>query len=414
MIATLSSLAALFITVLLMLLANSLLGSLLGIKLAAANEPLLTGLVMSGYYAGLVTGAMLCINIIRSVGHIRAFAAFCAANIATTLLLSLGDNVWLWVLLRFITGLSMMGSYMVVESWLNERAAPEMRGRVFSIYMVVSYAAIGSGQLLLSFSQQNGGTLFTLGAMLFALCLIPVALTRAVVPQPLEKVHFGLRHLFDLAPHAIYGCLAAGLITGAFYALGPVYALGISGDVGMVGIFMALTIFGGLSLQWPLGLLSDRVKRRLLLLALGFGLAVASLAMLLLDAMPLARMAAAALWGGLAFTLYPVAVAYANDRISAEELVPASGVLLMTYSGGAAIGPILAGLAMRTTGDNGLYLFAAIIALVLALLVARRRGAERVTVDEQGDYVAMPRTSTVITQLDPRTEEDAEESEAVS
>lgn len=405
MLATLVSLTALLTAVLLMLTGNGLLGSLLGLKLAQAGAgPLASALVMSAYYAGLVTGALLCIRIIRRVGHIRAFASFCAINIATTLLLSLTGLPAAWVLLRFITGLSMMGAYMVIESWLNERAEAPMRGRIFSIYMVVSYTGLGGGQFLLGFSD-GSATLFTLAALLFALCLLPIALTRAVVPRPMEKVNFNIRHLFQLAPHAIFGCLAAGLINGAFYALGPVYAFGQVGDASLVGLFMGLTIFGGLALQWPLGLLSDRFQRRIIIQLLGMTLAVVSLLLLASGNTLWLELALATLWGGLAFTIYPVAVAYANDRILPEELVPAAGALLMAYSGGAALGPLLAGLAMRATGIHGLYLFTALTGLCLALLVARRRGAERVSTADQGNFIPLPRTSNVITQLDPRAEE---------
>jgi MFS family permease len=410
MIATLLSLTALFTTVLLMLLGNGLLGSLLGLKLAQAGHgPLVTGLVMTGYYAGLVTGAMLCARIIRQVGHIRAFAAFCATNIAMTLLLTFTDSAGAWALLRFMTGMSMMGAYMVIESWLNERAEASMRGRVFSIYMLISYTGLGGSQFLLAFNKHGSQTLFILSTLLFALCMLPVVLTRAVVPKPMQRVRFDIRNLFRLAPHAIYGCLAAGLTNGAFYALGPVYAFAHGKSSSLVGLFMGLTIFGGLLLQWPLGLLSDRFKRRLIMEVLGVTMAITSLLVLIVDTATVVQLAVVTLWGGLAFTIYPVAVAYANDRIMPEELVPAAGALLMAYSGGAAIGPILAGLVMRGTGTGGLYLFTALTGFTLALFVARRRGAEKVAVEDQGNYVAVPRTSAVIAQLDPRagTEADA-------
>jgi len=409
MLNTLFSLVALFVTTFLMLVGNGLLGSLLGLRLAQQGAgPLAAAVVMTGYYAGLVAGALLCTRIIRRVGHIRAFAAFCATNIATTLLLSIIGGAPVWTLLRFCTGLSMMGAYMVIESWLNERAEASMRGRVFSIYMLVSYGGIGLSQFLLGFSERAGQTLLVIAALLFALCMLPVVLTRAAVPGPMEKVVFDIRHLFRLAPHALYGCLAAGFITGAFYALGPVFAFTRDGNSNLVGVFMGLTILGGLVLQWPLGLLSDRFKRRTILLVLGIALAAASLLLLATSTTRYGEWLMAVVWGGLAFTIYPVAVAYANDRIAPKDLVPAAGALLMAYSAGAALGPLLASVAMRASGARGLYLFTAVVGLLLALLVARRRGAERVPVAEQGSYLPVPRTSTVINQLDPRGEEASE------
>lgn len=410
MFRVLTSLTALFSSTLLLLLANGMLGSLLGLKLAQDSaSPFAAAVVMAGYYVGLVVGFWVSVRIIQNVGHIRAFAAFCAVNISTTLILSMTDTAVVWALLRFVMGLSMMGTYMVIESWINERATTEIRGQVFAIYLVVSYAAIGGGQFLLGLDDGTGRTLLILSALLFALCLLPVALTRAMVPSPMEAVSFNMGRLFKVAPHAVYGCLAAGLVTGAFYALGPTYAFAQQESSSFVGLFMGLTIFGGLLLQWPFGYLSDHFKRRTILRILSAALAVISIALLFVTHLQVWSVFLAALWGGIAFTIYPISVAYANDRIEPEESVPAAGVLLMAYSGGAAVGPLLASGLMHLTGTSGLFLFSALTAMVLSLLEARRRGAKRVSVDDQGDYIPVPRTSVVINQLDPRAEEVTED-----
>ncbi len=409
MLATLFSLTALLSAALLMLLGNGLLGSLLGLKLTQAGAgPLATAMVMTGFYAGLVTGAQLGSKAIRRVGHIRAFAAACSVNVTTTLLLTLTTSASLWAVLRFGTGISMMASYMVIESWLNERSEASMRGRVFSIYQVVTYLAIGGSQFLLGLDAESGHRLLVVSALLFSICLLPIALTKAVIPAPLEKADLNLKALFSKAPHAFYGCLAAGLLNGAFYALGPTYIFSQTGDASSVGVFMGVTIFGGLLLQWPLGLLSDRYKRRRIMQVLGLATAITSLLLLLTGQWLFVELGVALIWGGLAFTIYPIAVAYANDRIETDELVPAAGALLIFYGVGAATGPLLAGLSMKVGGAQGLYLFCALIGLVLTLLVAQRRGADKVSVADQGDYVPVTNTSTVITQLDPRSEEEEE------
>lgn len=416
MLPVLTSISALLSSVLLLWLANGLLGSLLGLKLAQVSAtPFSAALVMAAYYLGLVTGFRMAVSIIKRVGHIRAFAAFCSVNIATTIILSMTDIPFAWILLRFGMGLSMMGTYMVIESWINERATPNVRGQVFAIYLVVSYGALGGGQFLLGFDDGTGHQLMMVTALLFSLCLLPVALTRSMVPAPLEQVTLNVRQLYDAAPHAIYGCLAAGLVTGAFYGLGPTYAFEQTGDNNYVGLFMGVTVFGGLLLQWPLGWLSDHFKRRLIIQMLGISLAVTSSALVFLS-LPMLMylgLAIAALWGGFAFTIYPVAVAYANDRIAPEESVPAAGVLLVAYSMGAALGPLMASAVMFVTAASGLFLFSAAVGGILALLEIHRRGAIRVSVADQGDYIPVPRSSAVIAQLDPRTEDEEAKMEAV-
>ncbi|HET9680116.1 MAG TPA: MFS transporter, partial [Gammaproteobacteria bacterium] len=339
---TLISLTSLFLAVLLMMLGNGLLGSLLGLKLAQAGaSPLAAGVVMAGYYLGLVIGAFVCQGIVRRVGHIRAFAAFGAINVATVMLLALTTATPVWVALRIITGITMMGLYMVVESWFNERAERRVRGRVFSLYMAVSFAGLGGGQFLLAMNDIASLDLFLVAGMLFSLCLVPVALTRAVHPQPVEATRFDIRHLFQLAPYAVIACSCAGLVNGAFYALGPVYAYATLSGAAGTGAFMGVTIIGGLLLQWPVGLLSDRFDRRTIMALLSIAVAVLSLLLLLLESALFWQLVIALLWGGLAFTVYPVAVAYANDHIEPQDIMPAAGALLLSYGIGAAMGPLL-------------------------------------------------------------------------
>lgn len=407
---TLASLTALFLAVLLMMLGNGLLGSLLGLKLAQDGaSPLAAGIVMTGYYLGLVTGAFVCERIIRRVGHIRAFAAFGAINIATVMLLALISVLPVWMALRFITGIAMMGLYMVVESWFNERAERDMRGRVFSLYMVVSFAGLGGGQFLLAMNNVHSLDLFLVVGLLMSLCLVPIALTRAVHPQPVAAVRFDIRQLFQRAPLSVIACIGAGLVNGAFYALGPVYAYAILPGAAGTAAFMGITIFGGLLLQWPVGLLSDRVDRRTIMALLSVAVAVLSLLLVLLQSWLPGQLLMALLWGGLAFTVYPVAVAYANDHIESSNIVPAAGALLLSYSAGAAAGPVLAGLSMNLVGPVGLYWFAAVISLLTAMAIYWRHEREAVSVAEQSHYIPMPRTSPVISQMDPRLEPEDNE-----
>lgn len=405
MLRTLVSLSALFFSTLLLLLANGLLGSLLGLKLTYLDaSPLSIALLMTGFYAGYLAGTLSALHIVKKVGHIRSFAAFCAINVSSTLAITLVDSTTAWVVFRFLIGVSMMGSYMVIESWLNERIDNSSRGRIFSVYMATSFLGIGGGQFMLGF-EDGTNTLINVAALLFALCALPIVLTGATVPQPVSSSSFRVGKLIKLAPHAVFGCLVAGLASGSFYGLGMVYGVAQNDDPSFVAQFMGFTIMGGLLLQWPIGSLSDRIKRRLLLNTLGIGLAAMSLLILLTPSASW-QLLLALIWGGFAFTIYPVSVAYANDRVEADELVAATGVLLMAFGSGAALGPLLAGIVMQLVGNSGLYLFTAACGLSLTLFVSQRRGAKRVSIAQQDNFVATPPPSVVVMQLDPRAELD--------
>lgn len=401
---TLLPLSALFLAVLLMMLGSGLLGSHISLRLSIAGyNSVIIALVMAGYYAGLVCGSFIAPSVVRKVGHIRAFTAFAALNTIVALLHALYQSAFTWGLLRIATGIAMMGLYMVIESWLNERAESSVRGRVFSVYMVMTFFGLGGGQFLLNTGGQNPQTPFLLVAMLFAACLIPVALTAAAHPQPVENLQFRIRKLFKVAPFGVWGCLGAGLANGAFYALGPTYGVREGLPVNRVALFMGVTILGGLILQWPIGTVSDRFDRQHVIGMLSFAVAVASLGLLTIGGQPLlALLVAGAAFGGLTFTMYPVAVAHANDHIRTSEVVPVSAALILCYSFGAMLGPLGAAGVMRLVGPRGLFLFTALLCCLLGIAALLGPRGEPVAPQDQSPFVPVPRTSSVIVQLDPR------------
>jgi MFS family permease len=401
---TVLPLSALFVAVLMMMVGSGLLGSLISLRLSIDQYGSgIIALVMAGYYAGLVCGSFIAPGIVRRVGHIRAFAAFAAVNTIVALLQALYESPVTWWLLRVATGISMMGLYMVIESWLNERADSRVRGRVFSVYMVMTFLGLGSGQFLLGADQRGSQSLFMLVAIMFAASLIPVALTGAAHPQPVQNVKLRIRKLFKVAPFGILGCLGAGLANGAFYALGPTFGVREGMAIGQVASFMGVTILGGLALQWPIGSVSDRFDRQRVIGILGFAVAAASLAVIMVGRQSIfALLLAGAAFGGLTFTMYPVAVAHANDHITSDEVVPMSAALILCYSVGATLGPLGASAVMYAAGPHGLFMFTAALscALGIAALVMPRR--EPVSPKQQAPFVPVPRTSAVIAQLDPR------------
>ncbi|NIR58853.1 MAG: MFS transporter [Gammaproteobacteria bacterium] len=403
----LPTIAALLLSVAVLMLANGLLGIFLAVRMTLEAFPVqITGTAMSAYFLGLVVGTQVTGIIIRRVGHIRAFAAFAALTNAAVVCHGLWISAPVWIVLRMLTGLSVSGLYMVIESWLNDRATSATRGRVFSLYMITSFLGLGVGQFLLNLRDPKGLDLFLVAAALFALAVVPMALTRAIHPQPIEHEPFGLRGLLRRSPLGIIGSFGAGLVNGAFYALGPVYALDVGlGTAGASG-FMSLTILGGLLLQWPVGHLSDRLDRRRMFQALTLALLVATLAILGLRgrSLPL-LLVLAAVYGGLSYTLYPIAVAHANDLLDPPQFVPAAATLLFTWGIGAALGPIGAGALMARVGPAGLFVFVALACIALAIVTQARR-RETVPTEEQTPFVAMARTTPVITELDPRALEE--------
>jgi MFS family permease len=408
---------ALYSSVTLMMMGLGLLNTFLGFRLSLEGvSTQVTGLVLSAYFVGLVAGTSYCRKIIQSVGHIRAFAAFTAVTTAVVMIHGFYTSPLLWAGLRFVSGISNMGLFMVIESWLNECAEPKFRGRIFSIYMIVTYMGSTVGQQLLNVGDVRSQTLFLVAGVFVVLSTVPVAMTRSIHPKLPKVQQKALKTILRKAPISMLGCFGAGLLHSAFYTMGPVFAHQIDLSVGQISWFMTLTVFGGLILQWPVGLISDRLDRSLVLPFLGIILAMISLMILISSQHSLGfLLGTTTLFGGIFFSIYPVAVARAHDIFDAQDVVKVSSVLLLFYGIGAVFGPILSAAVMTLSGTPyGLYFYMIAVSGVYAgvtLLLRRKESVRIVPVDEQVEFVMMETTSDVAMHLDPRMEIPPEHAE---
>ncbi|MBU0882729.1 MAG: MFS transporter [Gammaproteobacteria bacterium] len=406
----LKSFSSLYFATLLMLLGSGLLSTYLALRLAQTADGLWVGALMAANYLGLVLGGKLGHRLIARVGHIRAYVA--CAGVVTAAVLGHGLSDWLpsWLLLRVLVGLGMMCQYMVIESWLNEQAETTQRGQVFAGYMGASYLGLILGQLVLVVHPTLGLELLMLVALCFVLCLVPVALTRKLHPAPLHPAPLEMRFFIDRVPLSLTAIVVAGLLIGAFYGLAPLYGTRMGLSTEQIGLFMGSCIIAGLVVQWPLGWLSDRRDRVYLIRACA--------ALLVLAALPLALMPQVGLVllfvGGfvvsaLQFSLYPLAVALANDHVEAERRVSLTAMLLVTFGVGASIGPLLAGVLMRFLGANMLYAFVSVCALILVLCVRPAKVTNLHQVDDAPlHHIPMPDSTTsspLTAALDPRVDE---------
>ena len=407
------SVSALLISVGILMLGGGLLGTLLSVRMTLeAFDATTTGLVMSAYFLGLMVGAQQAGHVIHRAGHIRAFAVFAALANAAVLGHSLYLDAYLWAALRVLSGFSIAGLYMVIESWLNERATSETRGRIFSVYQVVAFAALGSGQLLLYVGDPAGTELFVIAALLMGLALIPVAITRAEYPKAPERHRMALRATLGRTPLAGVTTVSAGLINGAIFAMTPVFGLSTGIGVDGIALLMSAIIFGGVLLQWPIGQLSDRLGRRPLLIAVGAGTTVVATTLAVADFLPLSLLIpVAAMFGGVSFTLYPLSVSHANDVLQPKDFVSVSGTLLFFWGLGATLGPTAAGQVMAYIGPRGLFLFVAVVATLIALCAWLFR-TEEVDIEGQAPFVTVARTTPVILEMDPRYNEAEAEAAA--
>jgi MFS family permease len=363
----LAPVGALLLSVALLLMGNGLLGTLLVVR--AGQEDFgsdIIGAMMSVYFAGYTLGAVFLPRLIVSVGHIRTFAGFAAIASMTALLHLAWVGPWAWMPLRALTGLAYAGMILATESWLNAHAVQSTRGQLLSIFGVVSMGAWALGQALLNVAPADGVALFLIVSLLISAAVVPITLLPSLPPTNVDQEPVSFRALYAISPLASAGVFLAGLAIGGFWGMGPDFAQRIGLGIGGISAFMAAVLVGALVLQWPLGWLSDRLPRNLIIAAASLGAAVAAtgLAFSTEAALPV-LLVAAALFGGFGIPIYSLCVAYANDRLSPGQMLGAARGLLLLNGLGTAAGPLVGGLAMRTAGPSGLFLYAAILLAVL-------------------------------------------------
>jgi MFS family permease len=402
-----SRISSLLLGIGLLLVGMGLLGTLLALRarLEGFSEATV-GVIMSAYFLGFVGGTFVCPALVRRVGHIRAFAAMGTVVAAVAVLHVLLVHPAWWVLLRGISGLCVVGLYMVMESWLNVLAPRDGRATLIGVYTGVTLVAMGAGQFLLLAAPVGGFELFAVAGVWASLALVPVALTRVPEPAPVAAPRVSLGHIWAQSPLGVFGALASGAVNGAFWGMGPVFADRVGLSPPGVAAFMGATILGGAVLQWPIGRLSDRHDRRTVLAGVCAAGALLAVATLVVGRWaPAALPLPAFLYGGLVFTVYGMSVAHVNDAVPHDQTLEAARGLLLCYGAGAALGPFATGLLMLAVGPGALPGgFAAVLLLVTLFALYRMGRRAPVPVPDQEPYVSVTRTSQAAFRIDPRVE----------
>ncbi len=366
------------------------------------------GLLGTAWAGGFIASCLLAPRLVRRVGHVRAFSAFASIAAIVALLTGILVDSTAWIVLRALTGFAMAGSYMVIESWLNERATNANRGQIFGLYMVVNFGSITVGQMMIGFGDVHTGTFFMMSGILFCLALIPTAISTASSPKPLTEVQLDLKALYRNSPVAFLGCILIGIANGAFGTLGAVYGAATGISTTEIALMMSASVMGGALMQIPVGRMSDRTDRRYVLAIVGgAAAAIGLLIFLIAPHHAYAILAMTAIYGGLAYTLYPVAVAHANDFSDQQSFVKVTSGLLLLYGFGTMIGPILGAWAMESIAPEGLFAITALAHISImahAIIRSRMRAPVPIELRDNFQTVHSERVTPEGVRLDPRAE----------
>lgn len=371
---TIRTIWPLFFGLSLIALAIGVQSSLLGVRASLEEfDTTATGLVMSGYFLGFLFGSTQGPRMIKRVGHVRTFGALTALASITILVHALFIDPWVWFLMRVFTGLAISGVYVVAESWLNQAADDKNRGQILSIYMITMLLGMFGGQFLLNLADPKSFELFGLISVLVSFAAIPILITATPTPVIEQSEAVSIRKLLEWAPFGLFGSFFINMCYGMVFGMAAVYASKIGLSIQEVSYFMASILFGGLILQWPIGRLSDKLDRRLVIT-----LAAAAAAFFAFVCTQQSKnnfqqlLIVAALFGGFLLPLYALFIALVNDYMRPEKIVAASGTVLLVAGLGATIGPMTVALVMDITGAQGFFWCLTAICSLIAIYGAYR------------------------------------------
>ncbi len=400
MIQVLGSSWALLLGMFMLMIGNGLQGTLLGLRGEVEGfSTLEMSIIMSAYFAGFLFASRYAPKMIRRVGHVRVFAALGSTISAVLILYPALAEPWAWTLGRVVIGFCFCGVYITAESWLNDAASNENRGKALSLYMIVQMAGIVFAQYLLTLGDVSGFILFIIPSVLVSMAFAPILLSVSPAPVFTTTKPLPIRQLIDASPLACMGMFLLGGVFAAQFGMSAVYGARAGLSVPQISLLVSITYVAALVLQFPIGWLSDRIDRRWLILGLAAVGGTAALASFILPGHIWLIMASAALVGGTSNPLYALLIAYANDYLAREDMAAASGGLLFINGVGAIAGPIVVGWMLDNVGPQGFWAFIAVLMLGLATYAAwrmLRRPDRGVEISESVPYAPVGPSATAV------------------
>ncbi len=368
------SLVPVLLSVVALLTGNSLVNTLVPLRATLENfPPLVIGLLGSAMFAGMLAGTIATPYIVRAVGHIRAYAAFVSIAIAATAAYPIVVTPEAWTALRMLMGFVFAGLFSTMEGWVHAKANNENRGRLFGLYQLAHLGGAVIGQQFIPLDDPRSFALFSAAGIAFALSILPLTLIPSDPPNAPETVRLQVRWLWQSSPVAAANSLMIGCANGAFWTLSPAYGIAIGLTPAAIAAFTTAVLIGTLLAVLPVGRLSDRIDRRIVLLILA-GIGVLCEIVLWLSAKPSIWLlfGAGIALGMSAIMLGSVGASHANDRSEPGRTVAVSSTLLFLYCCGAIICPTIAAWLMEKFGPATLFLQNAILHSILAAFIAWR------------------------------------------
>jgi len=411
-------------------------GNLLGIRSVIEDFNFVaTGTMMSAYFVGFFIGATVVPNLVAKVGHIRVFAAFASMASLSSLIHIVFVDPYVWILARFLTGFSMIGIFIIVESWLNDRANNKTRGKVLSLYMLITYVGMALGNFLLNVSNPKNYEPFILISLLFSVALIPILLTRRKPPKFKKTSSIKIKELFKISPFGSISMFCTGFIFAPIFSLLSVYSITMKLTIFETSLLLVGVMLAGAIFQWPIGSLSDKYDRRKIIITSSIAAFIFSLLAIFVsgigNSLPNLFIESAVtfnyfstamdktklfifiiLLAGVTLPLFSLNLALVNDYIPKEKFVAAGGGLNIIFGLGAMAGPVLCSTLMHFLGPNGFFVHLLVFLFIIIIFGFYRLSQRKIENNPESTFTPLPTTITPLgIELDPDTGVDLSNTE---
>ena len=406
---------ALFLGMFMLMVGNGLQGTLLGLR--GNQEGFSTfalSIIMSAYFVGFLFSSQTTPKLIRRVGHVRVFAALGSTISAVLIMYPVLVEPWAWTLGRVVIGFCFCGVYITAESWLNDASSNATRGKALSIYLMVQMAGIVAAQYIVSQGDVGGYALFIIPSILVSMAFAPILLSIRPTPQFSQTKPMSIRRLIQASPLGCMGMFLLGGVFSAQFGMSAVYGSQVGLSVGQISLFVSAIYVSALIAQYPIGWISDKIDRRILILWLAMIGGSGTLIAFFIPGQFTVILISAAILGGTSNPLYALLIAYTNDYLEREDMAAASGGLLFINGIGAIAGPLIVGWMMEEIGANAFWLFSSTLMFlvgVYAIYRMARRSRSALDLDQTSYSAVSSASSPVLVEVAQEldVEEEAEE-----
>lgn len=280
---------------------------------------------------------------------------------------------WIWFPLRVAFHGAITVLFILSEFWINTAAPPARRGFVLGIYATVLSLGFATGPLLFSILGSDGIQPFLVGATIIALAAIPIFLARGESPVIVNRPSGPFLKFVFLVPTATAAVFVFGAVESGGFALFPIFSSQIGFSESNGALLLTMMGLGNVLFQIPLGLLSDRISDRRILLFICAAIGLLGCLLLPLFSANWWLLASVLfVWGAVVAGLYTVGLAHLGSHLVDGDLASANAAFVFCYAFGMLIGPQVIGATMDLFGSDGFaYSLAAFFVLYVGLALSR-------------------------------------------